>query len=497
MSSGLLKLMRRFSLLGFILVVLFSGEALIAGGGHGHVEHPEDMMSWGEIGELVFFMEPTTRWVVLSTTFLGFAAGLIGSFLLLRKRSLMGDALSHAMLPGVPIAFMVMVAFGGTGKWMPGLMLGVTVFGLLGVTTVMAIHHHTRIKMDAAMGIVLSVFFGFGLSLMKVAEKLVGGEKTGLTHYIYGTVATIRFEDCMYIMVVSVIAVLACMLFYKEFKLLCFDENFGRSQGWPTGLLDLLMLMVVTLVTVVGLQTVGIILVIALFVIPAAAARFWTNTLWKMVVLASGIGAFSGWIGSIVSATVERMPAGAIIVIVASVVFLLSMFFGPAKGVLMRTLMKQRLNRQVARQHLLRAFFEKTEVKRVGDEVAIFEAKQTEISFEQLLKARSWNRAALKKMLRVAVGTGLVAELSGDMYRLSVAGFVEAERHVRNHRLWEMYLITHADIAPNHVDRDADMVEHILGEQLVCRLEKLLSEAGVSVPRVGVPMDPHGEVLGS
>ncbi len=497
MSNGWMNKMRLFAHLCLFASVLFGGQVLYAGGGHGSVSHPEDNMSWGEIFELVFFLDLMTRWVILSTTFLGFAAGLIGSFLLLRKRSLMGDALSHAMLPGVPIAFIVMVAMGGDGKWMPGLMLGVTVFGLLGVMMVMAINRYTRIKMDAAMGIVLSVFFGFGLGLMKVAEKLIGGEKTGLRHYIYGSAATIRFEDCISIMVVSLIAVLSCILFYKEFKLLCFDASFGRSQGWPTGLLDLLMLLVVTLVTVVGLQTVGIILVIALFVIPAAAARFWTHTLWKMVIIASGIGAFSGWIGSIVSAMAERMPAGAIIVIVASIVFLLSMFFGPAKGVLIRTLMKRRLNRQVARQHLLRAFFEHTELNLDGNDTEAFGAKATELSIDELLKSRSWNRSSLKKLLRVSAVAGTVAELGGDVFRLTEAGFVEAERHVRNHRLWEMYLITHADIAANHVDRDADMVEHILGEQLVRRLEILLEAEGVSVPRGGVPKNPHGALIGS
>ncbi len=499
-KSALSKKMRGLMLV-LAVGLLWTGAnvwaAEVNGGGEGGIGGGEvvgDGLGWSELIALVFFFEPTTRWVFLSTTCLGFAGGMVGSFLLLRKRSLMGDALSHAMLPGVPVAFMVMVGLGGTGKWMPGLLLGVAVFGLIGVCTVLGVIRYTRIKIDAAMGIVLSVFFGLGLSLLQIAARVEGGEKAGLSHYIYGKVSAIDFVDSMTMMGVSGGVVLLCFVFYKEFKMICFDDVYAKSQGWATGFLDLLMLAVVTLITVVGLQAVGIILIIALFVIPAAAARFWTDRLLGMMFIASGIGAFSGWVGAVISAVAVRMPAGAIIVLVASFIFLLSLFFGSARGLVVRAMRRRRLNRHVARQHLMRAFFEHAEKNEHARGQEVVEAKQTKLDFQRLLEARSWTRQGVKKEIKRGVKFGLIVALGEEVYRLTDRGLIEARRHVRNHRLWEMYLITYADIAPSHVDRDADRVEHVLGQAMVQKLEGLLESAGGSVLGGRVPANPHGHL---
>lgn len=438
-----------------------------------------------QLVEVLTLQDYNTRLVVLSTAALGLAAGIVGTFLLLRKRSLMGDALSHATLPGVVLAFIVMSVAGGTGKWLPGLLLGATVFGLLGVGAVLLIRNTTRIKDDAAMGIVLSVFFGAGIALLVIAQQMPTGNQAGLESFIYGKTASMIWSDFLLICGAAIASAIAGVLMFKEFRLLCFDEGYARSQGWPVRVLDMLMLALATGVTVIGLQSVGLILIIALLITPPAAARFWTNRMSLLAMLAAVIGAVSGWMGATVSALVPRMPAGAIIVIVASIIFILSMIFGSERGVLKRLVLEWRLNRQIAQQNLLRALYELQEMQVAS---AATDAGQHSVTLAELRRARAWPGREVARRLRWAQRAGLVTALGSGDFRLTARGQIEAARHVRNHRLWEMYLITHADIAPSHVDRDADMVEHVLGTEMVAKLERLMAN---EMPDSAVPDSPH------
>ncbi len=445
-----------------------------------------ELPSAAEILHVLLLRDYNTRLVVLSTAMLGVASGMIGTFLLLRKRSLMGDALSHAMLPGIAIAFMVMVAMGGDGKFLPGLLGGAAIFGLLGVGCVLLIRRHTRLKDDAALGIVLSVFFGLGTALLGLVQDMPEGSAAGLSSFIYGKAASIVRSDLWMIAGTAAVIVSACVLLYKELTIVCFDESFAGAQGWPVQALDVAMMGIVTGVTVVGLQAVGLILMIAFLIIPPAAARFWTHRLSWMMAGAAVIGGLGGWVGASLSALVPRLPAGAIIVVVVSAVFVLSMLLGPARGVLARVLGHHRLSRSVDRQHLLRAIYERLEKgMEAPDRGSV--APGVSVAFDQLLAARSWSAARLRRTLRRAERGGLVER--GDRgFRLTAAGQVEAARMVRTHRLWELYLIRHADIAPSHVDRDADQIEHVLGSDLVAELEAVLDAAP---PAAAVPSSPH------
>ena len=235
------------------------------------------------IWNVVTLQSHNVRLVVLSTALLGASSGMVGTFLLLRRRSLLGDALSHATYPGVALAFLVMLLVGGEGKWLPGLLLGGAITGVTGVLLVLAIRNTTRIRDDAAMGIVLGVFFGAGVALMKLVSDLPGADAAGLNSFIYGSAASMIFSDFALILVITLLAAVFSLLLLKELTLLCFDENFAASQGWPTLFIDLAMLALVTAVTVVGLQAVGLVLIIALLIIPATAARFWTHNLRRML----------------------------------------------------------------------------------------------------------------------------------------------------------------------------------------------------------------------
>ncbi len=321
-----------------------SGQTALA---NNSVEWP----SAGEILRVATLRNYNTRLVVLSTTVLGITSGLIGSFLLLRKRSLMGDVLSHATLPGIGLAFVLMVAAGGSGKWLPGLLAGACITGVIGVSLVLAIRGTTRLKDDAAMGIVLSVFFGIGVAVLGMAQTMPQGSAAGLESFIYGKTASMVMQDFILICAVALGATFAMALLRKELTLVAFDEAFAASQGWPVSLLDMLMLALVSAVTVIGLQAVGLILIIAFLITPAAAARFWTDDLRKMMLLAAAIGGASGWLGASISALLPRLPAGAVIVLVAAGVFSASLVFGTSRGVLLRAINHRRLQRKVGRQH--------------------------------------------------------------------------------------------------------------------------------------------------
>ncbi len=356
--------------------------------------------------------------------------------------------------------------------------------GVLGVLAVLAIRNFTRLKEDAALGIVLSVFFGAGVAVLGVVQKMRTGSAAGLESFIYGKTASMLSSDAWLIGIAAAIVAVACALLFKEFTLLCFDQQYAKTEGWPVAWLDLVMMAMVVAVTVIGLQAVGLILIIALLIIPPAAARFWTDRLSTMVLASAAIGAASGLLGAALSALVPRLPAGAILVVVASAVFLVSMFFGPARGVVTRVREHRRLGRKVSRQHLLRAVYETAERDGV-------DPTTVGVPVAELLQMRSWSTAALRRALRSAERSGLLYETSGGGYRLTDEGMVEATSAVRNHRLWEAYLVTHADIAPSHVDRDADQIEHVLGRQMIKKLEGVVARDN---PDMLVPPSPHALV---
>jgi manganese/zinc/iron transport system permease protein len=429
---------------------------------------------------VVTLRDYNTRVVVTGTTVLGMAAGVLGCFALLRRRALMGDALSHATLPGIGLAFMLSVAVGGTGKSLSLLLIGATISGLLGLACILLIRNFTRLKEDTALGIVLSVFFGAGVAVLGVAQRMGGGHSAGLESFIYGKTASMTAADSILIGCVAVVVLATCVLLFKEFRLLCFDAAYASAQGWPALFLDLVMMALIVAVTVIGLQAVGLILVIALLIVPAAAARFWTERLAIMTIIAGVFGALSGLIGSAASALLPNLPSGAMIVLAGSALFLFSMMFGTARGVVVRWLNRRAFENKVRRQHLLRAAYELIE--------SDGKTANVPVPVAALLEKRSWSPGRLHTEIARAERAGLITSWPvGDKIKFTPDGFDEAAQLVRQHRMWELYLITHADIAPSHVDRDADAIEHVLGPEMIRELESLL-DAGRAQP---VPTSPH------
>lgn len=447
------------------------------------------MPSWEQVRRVVLLRDYNTRIVWLGTTLLGIASGPVGVFMLLRRRSLVGDVVSHASLPGIALAFLVAESTRpGTGKSLPVLLAGATAAGLVGVCFLRLLQHFTRLKEDAALAIVLSTFFGFGVALLTLIQSLPGGNAAGLNTFIFGKAASMVAADVWLTGQAAAVILAISVLLFKELKLTAFDEPFAAAQGWPVTALDLFLMALVVGVTVIGLQSVGLLLMVAFLIIPAAAARFWTHDLRWMVWTAAMLGGASAACGVCLSALFPRIAAGAVIVLSSSAFFALSLLFGSQRGMVTRALERRRTQRSVGRTNLLRAFCEQAELRLGRAPVSPEELRDVRLTAAELFSARSWSRTSVRHLLSSAQRAGLLQNAGGDGYLLTDSGADAALRATRNHRLWELYLIEHVDIAPTHVDRDADDIEHLLSPEVIASLERLLSER---FPQAGVPPNPH------
>lgn len=455
--------------------------------GHGSItDRSVDWPTFDEWRRVLLLEDYNTRVVLLGTSLLGFAAGAVGSFTLLRQRALMGDALSHATLPGIGLAFVLATLAGRDGKSLAVLLFGATVSGVLGLAAILFIRKATRLKEDAALGIVLSVFFGAGVAVLGVAQQMKTGHAAGLEAFVYGKTASMGPFDAELIGAAGAIVTIVCLLLFKELKLLCFDESFAASRGYPVLALDIVLMALVVTVTIIGLQAVGLILMIALLVIPACAARFWTEEMSVMTLASAVLGAMSAFLGAAMSAVLPRLPSGAMIVVVAAVVFAISMFLAPARGLLARAIGRKRLDAKVHRQHLLRAIYESLEVRDLAPQLDRPQ-KSASVSIGDLVPLRSWSRRQLDSYIQRAVAQGLAGRDASEVW-LSALGSREAAKYVHDHRLWELYLMKYADVAPSQVDRGADAIEHVLDADMVAELESLVRQR--TAPQ-RIPPSPH------
>ncbi|MCP4839016.1 MAG: iron ABC transporter, partial [Planctomycetes bacterium] len=250
------------------------------------------------------------------------------------------------------------------------------------------------------------------------------------------------------------------VLLFKDLGLLCFDDAFAASLGRQVGLLDLVLLAMAVVTALIGLQAVGLILIVAVMVIPPAAARFLTDDLRITVIWSSCIGAVGCWIGVTLSALAPGLPAGAMIVLSMAGLFIIALCFGRERGLFPRWRAGAALRRRVGRDHLLRSMLEHRELTNAG-----------QLDLRTIQGLRIWSVAEVSAVLRAGRRAGEVIEVEPGTWRLSERGALEAAALVRNHRLWEHYLLNYADIAATHVDRAADRIEHVLDPVLIRSLE--------------------------
>ncbi|KVV15462.1 metal ABC transporter permease [Flavobacterium sp. TAB 87] len=361
------------------------------------------------------FNDYTLRTITLGTAILGGVTGMLGSFAVLRKQSLLGDAISHAALPGIALAFLI------TGsKDTNVLLIGALISGLLGTFWIRGITTKTHLKSDTALGLILSVFFGFGMLLLTFIQKQPNANQAGLDKYLFGQAATLVESDVWLMSIVTGLCLIVLLLFWKEFKILLFDKDYAQTLGFNTKLIDILITTFIVLAIVLGLQTVGVVLMSAMLLAPAAAARQWTNSLSTVVFLAAILGASAGVFGTAISSTQNNLSTGPVIVLVASVFVLFSFIFSPKRGLLFRQIRLIQNRNDLEFQKTLTFMYHIVE-------------NHEDISHPHAIKILNDFQGYSRKGLRDLVNKKYVI-LQGNMWSLTAEG-VEAAKNMYNQNL--------------------------------------------------------------
>jgi manganese/zinc/iron transport system permease protein len=428
---------------------------------------------WEQAIRFFTFQDPSVRYALLGSMLLGISCGLLGSFIVVRKMALVGDALSHAVLPGVAIGFLWNMS-----KDPVAIFIGATVAGLLGTVVVHAIKQTTHLKEDTALGLVLAVFFAVGICLLTIIQHLPTGNKSGIDKFLFGQAAAIGVGDLKLMAVVTALSVFAVWLFYKEFLVTSFDAGFARSSGIRTQAFHYGLMLLVAFAVVIALQAVGVVLVSAMLITPAAAAYLLTDRMHRMLWLASLFGLMAGAVGAFLSFLGPNLPTGPFMVLGATAVFALAFVFGPRHGVFTRWLRQRSRSARTKRENTLKSVYHVLESRDFkGEDVSLRELaeRRRETVEEARLQASELKRHGLATLHE-----------EGNVIFLTPVGFQLAAAIVRNHRLWELYLTNQAHIAADHVHEDAEKIEHVLGEEVVRELERKLGYAR---------QDPHGREI--
>ena len=447
---------------------------------------------WEKVERVLSFRDYNTRIVFAGLVLLGVVSGITGTFLLLRKRSLLSDSVSHATLPGLALVFIVLELVQGKGDVLIWLLVGGAVTGVMAMVSVVYAPIVSKIKSDAALALSLTFFYGLGVVLLSVIQQMPTANASGLEYLIYGNAATLTRSDVDLILVVAICSLVVCTLLFKEFSILCFDSGYADTQGYSSLGLDFLLMGVIVFVSVVGLQAVGLLLMMALLITPAVAARFWAKRLTTVALVAGLLGGLSAFSGVLLSSLFPRLPTGAIIVLSATAFFLLSLFFGRNKGVVIRWLNRLKSHRRLKLQQFLRAAFDAVE-NEMGEclfaqcRLSGFSAKRP-IAPERIFQRRAWTRQTFDRILKRAAREGWVRLVDDGTLMLTDDGLSRAQHHAKQHRLWELYLIRYADVAPSQVHQDVERIEEVASPDIVREIEDLFES---EIQMRSMPQEPH------
>lgn len=423
---------------------------------------------WLQIERFWSFDDPAVRTAVAGVLLLAASCGSLGCFIVLRRLSLLGDSLGHAVLPGVCGGFMV--AWAKDLRW---IFAGAVLAALLASWLIGVIQRYTRLKPDAAMGLVLSGFFGLGMALMARLSKVAGGSQAGLNVFLFGQVSAISERDLWLTGGLALVIVLGVLAFFKELAATSFDEGFSTTVGINVRLVHYLLMSLTALAIVISLQAVGVVLLSALLITPAATALLLTDRLGMMVTLSVLIAAVGGVLGLNLSFLRRELPTGPFIVLVLTLFFAAAYLVSPRYGLLVRYARRWRRSNRTGRENLLKSVYLAIAPRETGDTLptAAPSRPPAEIPLARLAQGLALTPAALRRQLRGLVRQGWVG-IAGDAVRLTDAGIRRAGELDRNYRLWELFLTREVHIPADHVERDAEDIEHLLTPELVAELEE-------------------------
>jgi manganese/zinc/iron transport system permease protein len=410
---------------------------------------------------------------VWGAAILGVTCGMLGSFIVLRRQSLLGDAVGHAVLPGVCLGFLA-----AGQRSIPALVVGAMIAGLLSTLLIALIQRTTKLKSGESMGLVFTGFYGLGIVLLKkVQERGIPGA-SGLDKLILGgQIAALSTADLVAMTLVAVISISTVVLFWRPLAATSFDEEFAFGVGIPARRVHYLLMVLVTVAIVISIQAVGVALVSAMLVTPAATAYLLTDRLHRMVILGAVFGAGAGLVGAFFSFLDNDAPSGAFMVLAASLLFGIAFLVAPRYGVLPRVLHRWEQRRRTQAENLLRTLYVMMEKRGTSDR---------RFGVHDVAAQRQESPETVKHLWRLAARRGWVDRQSPDPMILTDLGLGEARRVVRNHRLWELFLTQEAKLAADHVHADAEYIEHVLPRDVLRRLEQMLDQP---------TEDPHGKPI--
>jgi manganese/zinc/iron transport system permease protein len=421
--------------------------------------------------EFFSFSDPNVVAVVIGSVLLTSSSAVVGTFTFLRKKALVGDAVAHSVLPGICLAFIL----SGTKNPLY-LILGAFATGWLSLVLIDNITTRSKIKEDSAIAIILSVFFGIGILMLTHIQHSGNAAQTGLDSFLFGKAAALVGSDLITFGIVAIVLIATVGLFFKELKLIAFDMNYAKALGLPVKAIDLLLTTLTVLAVVTGIQAVGVILMAAMLITPAAAARFWTNDVKTMTIIAAIMGALSGLIGAYVSYVAPAMPTGPWIVMIISAIALTSFFIAPGRGIISRAVDQRKLQYQIMDENLLKALYHLGE-----EDDKTYKGR----SAEEIIEKRHFPKNRLMSSLKRLKYEGFLIKKEG-LWAFTEAGKIKGQRVVKLHRLWELYLSKYVKIAADHVHEDAETIEHIITPEIEAELERMLEYP---------EMDPHEEKI--
>lgn len=420
--------------------------------------------------EFFSFSQPNVRTVTLGTMLLGIGAAAIGCFTFLRKRALVGDAVSHAILPGLAIGFLL------SGEKHPiYLIVGALLAGWLALLTIDHLVNHTKLKTDTAIALVLSVFFGFGVFLMSIIQRRFTGNQSGLDAFLFGKAAGMTTSETHVFAAVSLFILAVIILFFRTFKIVSFNKEFAMALGIPTKFIEFLLATLTVLAITTGIQAVGVVLMSALLITPAAAARAFTKKLEWMVVIAAVIGATGGLTGAFISFTQPQMPTGPWIVVTVSGFAVAALLFAPQRGVFAIWRMRMFNAQKIRTENLIKAFYQLEEQRGIGV-----------VTMQDLMAKRAFKPQEYHKGLKNLLHNNWLGK-SGNGLLLTPKGRAEGQRVVRLHRLWEVYLTQRLRMAPDHIHAQAETMEHLITPELEAQLIRELDAPAVDPHQSKIP----------